>query len=447
MRSETAPATPVGGWDVDRATRSVGASLDGVEHVQAGGPAGGHRRREHRRRTRRAPSRAELRGRDRQACRCPCPSAPAPCAQPKPETDRGAQHRAEQSRSTPTPTAPSTAPAPGSCRLPAAARSHGSARTPTAPACWRCRTARSPTPWRAARRRGSGSGRSRWPSTLELVLRHQLGRSGSRRATCSIGLTGLVLETPGACRHDDVVVDVHRDVGVERLPARWRSRRSGPSCRRPRRPCNVWSPVSGKSSSTVSPTLQSFSRPSSACTATSCGTQLVEAPSVQVELDALLDAGRVDRRRRRRRPSTDTGVEVAQWRSPRRSRAGRRCACVTTGLRPPMPNCVSTIQSLFIALSTDVEIDALAEAANTVMNATRPTPIISAEAVAARATRVPHGVLPGERAGHAAQRGSGHRRPGRTAGRSPGRAWRRRGTRRAHRDRRRSTPPPDRPWP
>ena len=48
-----------------------------------------------------------------------------------------------------------------------------------------------------------------------------------------------------------------------------------------------------------------------------------------------------------------------------------------------MPNCVSTIQWLFIALSIDVAIDVLAEAANTVMKATSATPIISADAVAA----------------------------------------------------------------
>ena len=62
-------------------------------------------------------------------------------------------------------------------------------------------------------------------------------------------------------------------------------------------------------------------------------------------------------------------------------------------------------------------IDALVDAANTVMNATRPTPIISADAVAARATRVARRVLPGDRAGHPAQ--AGQRRtehPGERAG-------------------------------
>ena len=54
----------------------------------------------------------------------------------------------------------------------------------------------------------------------------------------------------------------------------------------------------------------------------------------------------------------------------------------TDGLRPPMPNCVSTIQLLFIAVSIDVEIDDFAEAANTVISETRATPIISADAVA-----------------------------------------------------------------
>ena len=57
--------------------------------------------------------------------------------------------------------------------------------------------------------------------------------------------------------------------------------------------------------------------------------------------------------------------------------------CVTAGLSPPMPNCVSTIHWLFIALSIDVATDVRAEAANTVMKATSATPIISAEAVAA----------------------------------------------------------------
>ena len=70
-----------------------------------------------------------------------------------------------------------------------------------------------------------------------------------------------------------------------------------------------------------------------------------------------------------------------------------------------MPNCVVTIQSLFIALSTDVDIDALAEAANTVMKATSPTPIISADDVAAvrRGLRIAFSL--GQRAGHAAQPG------------------------------------------
>ncbi len=56
---------------------------------------------------------------------------------------------------------------------------------------------------------------------------------------------------------------------------------------------------------------------------------------------------------------------------------------VTSGLIPPMPNCVSTIQSAFIALSIDVAMLALADAANTVMKATRATPIISADAAEA----------------------------------------------------------------
>src|SRR6516162_4863704 len=55
----------------------------------------------------------------------------------------------------------------------------------------------------------------------------------------------------------------------------------------------------------------------------------------------------------------------------------------TEGLRPPIPNWVVTIQSLFIALSTDVATEDLADAANTVMNATNATPIISADDVAA----------------------------------------------------------------
>src|SRR6516165_863041 len=55
----------------------------------------------------------------------------------------------------------------------------------------------------------------------------------------------------------------------------------------------------------------------------------------------------------------------------------------TDGLRPPTLNRVVTIQSLFIALSTDVATEDLADAANTVMNATNATPIISADDVAA----------------------------------------------------------------
>ena len=80
-------------------------------------------------------------------------------------------------------------------------------------------------------------------------------------------------------------------------------------------------------------------------------------------------------------------------------------AFVASGLKPPMPHAVSTIQSLRTELSTDALIDAFVDAANTVMNATRPTPIISADAVAARAARVARRVLPGDRAGHPAQAG------------------------------------------
>ena len=54
------------------------------------------------------------------------------------------------------------------------------------------------------------------------------------------------------------------------------------------------------------------------------------------------------------------------------------------GLIPPMPNCVSTIQSrLHRLVDRSWPMLALADAAKTVMNATRATPIISAEAAEA----------------------------------------------------------------
>ena len=47
-----------------------------------------------------------------------------------------------------------------------------------------------------------------------------------------------------------------------------------------------------------------------------------------------------------------------------------------------MPHAVSTIQSARTELSTDLAMDVFVDAANTVMNATRPMPIINADAVA-----------------------------------------------------------------
>jgi len=55
---------------------------------------------------------------------------------------------------------------------------------------------------------------------------------------------------------------------------------------------------------------------------------------------------------------------------------------VASGLKPPIPHAVSTTHSLRTVLSMDFAIDDLVEAASTVIRAARPTPTISADAVA-----------------------------------------------------------------
>ena len=119
------------------------------------------------------------------------------------------------------------------------------------------------------------------------------------------------------------------------------------------------------------------------CTATSCAPSLRDVAGTHVELDVLPRCASGRSPHADLRLAVDLRVEEAQ----RGDRTGLGQRVDASASRPgsarPCRTASSTIQSLFIALSTDVAIDVLADAANTVMKATSATPIINADDVAA----------------------------------------------------------------